>query len=127
MNDFHCRQLCLGCSYKNDYVRVLDEYATNEVALQRITLLEGVPFEKELTALHFTTKKFINIFRDSKLIPPGQNGVVKNYNILSGIPSRFPAPPQKHLVDGPVQVSMAYDSYICISPARLRLFKFYHS
>lgn len=35
--------------------------------LQRATLLEGTPFEKELAVLPFRTKKFPGIFRDTKI------------------------------------------------------------
>ena len=40
--------------------------------MSRVTLLEGVPFEKELAALEYRTVKFPNLFRDKKLVAPGQ-------------------------------------------------------
>ena len=39
----------------------------DQEALPRVTLLEGVPFEKELAGLPFQTKKFPAVFRDTKI------------------------------------------------------------
>ncbi|KAK0264199.1 hypothetical protein LTR91_010182 [Friedmanniomyces endolithicus] len=69
--DYHCRQILFGCSQDNGYARVLEQYVENAEALQRVTLLEGVPFEKELAVLPYPTAKFPTIFRDTKIsIPP---------------------------------------------------------
>ncbi|KAK1064030.1 hypothetical protein LTR33_012160 [Friedmanniomyces endolithicus] len=69
--DYHCRQILFGCSHDNGYARVLEQYVESAEALQRVTLLEGVPFEKELAALPYSTAKFPTIFRDTKIsIPP---------------------------------------------------------
>lgn len=66
--DSHCRHIFFGCSHDNGYARLLEDLGdpyTNE----RITLLEGVPFEKELTMLKskFNTTKFDGLFRTTKI------------------------------------------------------------
>ncbi|KAJ9660725.1 hypothetical protein H2201_006804 [Coniosporium apollinis] len=65
--DFHCLHILFGCSHDNGYARLLEEYTTDQGFVSRITLLEGVPFEKELVTLPFMTKKFENLFRSSKI------------------------------------------------------------
>lgn len=75
--------------------------------LRRTTLLEGVPFEKELAALPFPTKKFEGLFRDSKIsfygapptYAPGAFVAPKTYNIVAGLPTRLP-PPVRPLSQG---------------------------
>jgi hypothetical protein len=72
-----------------------------------VVLLEGVPFEKELIPLPYKTKKFPGLFRDSKVIMDygpqptyrpipstmeSPSTALKTYSILSGLPTRFPAP-----------------------------------
>jgi hypothetical protein len=111
--DFHCRQIFLGCSHDNGYARILEDSATDDVYVQRVTLLEGVPFEKELLGLPFKSKKFPEIFRNTKLSEwsshssPQTSGTAKSYNIYGGLPSRFPPPPSRHISspDGYLQVS----------------------
>jgi len=104
----HCRQVFFGCSHDNGYARVLEKYSDDATHLHRITLLEGVPFEKELNMLPFRTKKFLGIFRDTKItvwnapptVLPGVNGINmqghqsypsgKSYSMIGGLPTRFP-------------------------------------
>jgi len=57
LTDYHCRQIVFGCSHDNGFARLLEQYTESGEALQRITLMEGVPFEKELAVLPFQTKK----------------------------------------------------------------------
>ena len=58
----------LGCSHDNGYARLLED-ESNPANLNRITLLEGVPFERELRILksRYHTTKFDGLFRDSKI------------------------------------------------------------
>ncbi|KAF2797370.1 hypothetical protein K505DRAFT_143878 [Melanomma pulvis-pyrius CBS 109.77] len=136
--DMHCRQIFFGCSHDNGYARTLEDHSSDTSYLNRITLLQGVPFEKELLALPYKTKRFPGIFRESKIqvwgapgaIPPGTNGingynspvgigfngckaplVAKNYNIINGLPSRFPPPVRTTsatlLLDSPIQAPVA--------------------
>ena len=57
-----------GCSHDNGYARLLEEVSDRK-NLHRITLVEGVPFERELAALRtrYRTKKFEGLFRTSKI------------------------------------------------------------
>lgn len=68
--DCHCHQILFGCSHDNGYARLLEETMSDVQVLDHITLLEGVPFERELALLKntFKTTKFENIFRDKKLV-----------------------------------------------------------
>ncbi|KAI9760891.1 MAG: hypothetical protein M4579_001392 [Chaenotheca gracillima] len=67
--DCHCRQILFGCSHDNGYARLLEEFTTDEGCSSRITLLEGVPFERELISLkrHFKHTRFDSLFRSSKI------------------------------------------------------------
>ncbi|MCJ1265236.1 hypothetical protein MMC22_005111 [Lobaria immixta] len=66
--DYHCRHIFFGCSHDNGYARLLEDLGDLS-ANDRITLLEGVPFEKELTMLKskYKTTKFDGLFRTSKI------------------------------------------------------------
>ncbi|KAF2137547.1 uncharacterized protein K452DRAFT_278557 [Aplosporella prunicola CBS 121167] len=65
--DSHCRHIFFGCSHDNGYARLLEPLVTNPDLVPRVTLIEGVPFEKELAILPFETKKFDNLFRTQKI------------------------------------------------------------
>ncbi|KAH7355776.1 hypothetical protein BKA66DRAFT_429513 [Pyrenochaeta sp. MPI-SDFR-AT-0127] len=118
--DYHCRRLLLGCSHDNGYARALEECLDQAELLDKVVLLEGTPFEKELVPLPYNTKKFPGLFRESKIVPWGSNSFVssqpptpigsgspnlKTFNMLSGLPTRFPAParpPGNQLMDSPI-------------------------
>jgi hypothetical protein len=131
--DMHCRHILFGCSHDNGYARVLEDNMSEPAYLGKVTLLEGVPFEKELCLLPYKTHKFEGLFRSEKIVSSyphpggigsvmpvangmhGVNGgtypsptVAKNYSILSGLPSRFPAPVRSNnqnlLLDSPIQI-----------------------
>lgn len=106
-----CRRLLLGCSHDNGYARLLEEYADQEALRNKVILLEGVPFEKELVSLPYKTDKFPGVFRSTKLVvwgsgavfspssqSPTTTGVIEtkgtpnNFATSTGLPSRFPAP-----------------------------------
>jgi hypothetical protein len=72
LSDYHCRQILFGCSHDNGYARLLEQFVDDQAAKTRVTLMEGVPFEKELVVLPFQMKKFDGIFKDAKLVttPP---------------------------------------------------------
>jgi hypothetical protein len=65
--DPHCRQIFLGCSHHDGFVRLLEEEMQDSSLLSQITLLQGVPFEKEFETMPFPRAKFGNLFRDSKI------------------------------------------------------------
>lgn len=103
INNLHCRKIFFGCSHDNGFARMLEKYMTEPYYVSKVTLLEGVPFEKELQALPYATKKFQGIFRESKInlqgATYGQLSVAntpspapKTYNIITGIPTHFPPP-----------------------------------
>ena len=67
--DCHCHQILFGCSHDNGYARLLEDTISDIQVVNHITLLEGVPFERELATLNktFKTAKFVDVFRDTKL------------------------------------------------------------
>ncbi|KAJ4983239.1 CCCH zinc finger dna binding protein [Stagonosporopsis vannaccii] len=114
--DYHCRRLLFGCSHDNGYARVLEESCDKPEIVNKVVLLEGVPFEKELLPLPYSTKKFSSIFRQSKLVVwnssapvPDQAHIITGkesprhvvYDISTGLPGRLP-PPVRQVMDSPV-------------------------
>ncbi|KAI9815846.1 MAG: hypothetical protein M1826_001944 [Phylliscum demangeonii] len=67
--DCHCRLILFGGSHDNGYARLLEEITTDPMAVGRICLLEGFPFEREILSLsqHFKTIKFGPLFRSTKI------------------------------------------------------------
>ncbi|KAJ4290467.1 hypothetical protein N0V90_010684 [Kalmusia sp. IMI 367209] len=92
IDDFHCRQVFFGCSHDNGFARPLEEYMLDQTKVSKVTLLEGVPFGKELAILPYKTKKFSGLFRDSKINVLGASPAVKNFNMMNGLPTRLPPP-----------------------------------
>ncbi|KAL8686592.1 MAG: hypothetical protein Q9218_006995 [Villophora microphyllina] len=68
LSDFHCQHIFFGCSHDNGYARLLEQY-TDPTVTKQITLLEGVPFERELYALQsrYAAVRFENVFRANKI------------------------------------------------------------
>ncbi|KAF1970993.1 hypothetical protein BU23DRAFT_537170 [Bimuria novae-zelandiae CBS 107.79] len=98
IDDFHCRQIFFGCSHDNGFARPLEEYMGDVTKISKVTLLEGVPFEKELLGLPYKTKKFDGLFREAKInvlgVPASVSPApVKNYNVFNGLPTRLPPAP----------------------------------
>ncbi|KAL8715390.1 MAG: hypothetical protein Q9220_000723 [cf. Caloplaca sp. 1 TL-2023] len=75
LTDFRCQHIFFGCSHDNGYTRLLEQY-TEPAITNRITLVEGVPFERELSAMkaRYSTVKFEHLFRTIKIdiynLPP---------------------------------------------------------
>ena len=67
-----CRQIVFGCSHDNGYARLLENYMHDDTGVGRVTLIGGVPFEKELDVLPFDQKTIPGLFRQTKinLTPP---------------------------------------------------------
>jgi len=67
--DVHCKRILFGGSADNGYARLLIPCLGDEALRQRITLIEGPPFEKELAELqdHFAVVAFDDVFRKQKL------------------------------------------------------------
>ena len=66
--DCHCRHILFGCSHDNGYARLLEDVADRQ-NLNRVTLLEGVPFERELAMLKskYDATRFQGLFRTAKV------------------------------------------------------------
>jgi hypothetical protein len=53
----------------------------------KVTLIEGIPFEKEIAVLPYPKTKFTGLFRNTKMNPLG----VQNYTTNNGFPSHLPS------------------------------------
>ena len=113
IDDYHCRQIFFGCSHDNGFARLLETYMNDPAYLSKVTLLEGVPFEKELVDLPYETKKFPLLFRDTKIsvVAPVGSPPVKNVHPFTGLPTRFPSS----------RTSSAQGSYVLDSPMIAKL------
>jgi hypothetical protein len=120
-HNYHCRRILFGCSHDNGYARTLEECSDRPEVVQKVILLEGVPFEKELVDLPYDRKKIPGIFRDNKLVVwgPGStyggglplsfiparadsDGSSKASVASTGLPSRFPPPSKFPIMDSPL-------------------------
>ncbi|KAL6703536.1 hypothetical protein ACN47E_009561 [Coniothyrium glycines] len=118
-HDYHCRRVLFGGSHDNGYARTLEQYYDKTEMLNKVVLLEGVPFEKELVTLPYSTKKFPGIFRETKIstlnggpsyfMPVQQRMAMENspkaIGVSAGLSSRSPAPgpsPSPALLDSPL-------------------------
>lgn len=65
----HCHQVILGCASSSHYAELLEETIKDPFVVSHITLIEAVPFEKELAAFKDSLKTtgFDNVFRTTKL------------------------------------------------------------
>lgn len=72
LNPMNCAQADIatvfGCSHDNGFARLLERYIFDETITKRVTLLEGLPFGKELLELPFNRSKFGTIFRSEKIV-----------------------------------------------------------
>ncbi|MCJ1388175.1 hypothetical protein MMC18_001020 [Xylographa bjoerkii] len=68
VNNSHCKHIIFGCSHDNGYARLLEDIAGQAMPTQ-ITLLEGVPFERELAIMksRYLFTRFDNLFRSTKI------------------------------------------------------------
>ena len=85
INDYHCRQMLLGCS-DNGYSDLLAQYGDDLEVRSRLTMLEGTPLQQELQALSFNVKSIPGLFRESKItlpVPTGPRGRVDSHTALS--------------------------------------------
>jgi hypothetical protein len=74
--DCHCRHVLLGCSHDNGYARLLEETIADRDLTGRISLIEGVQFERELASIKgsYRVTKFDGLFRDTKIVVPTTQG-----------------------------------------------------
>ncbi|KAL1996492.1 hypothetical protein VTN49DRAFT_8092 [Thermomyces lanuginosus] len=91
----HCHQIFLGCSHDNGYARLLEQVPAETELIGHVSLIEGVPFEKELESLisryRFRVAKFSQLFRDSKITP----GSIKPLSRRSFTAPAAPASPPR--------------------------------
>lgn len=68
--DVQCRVIIFGGSADNGYARLLQPYARDGSKNNKIVLLEGAPFAKELAELKdkFPVTRFAEVFRSTKLL-----------------------------------------------------------
>ena len=66
----HCQRILFGGSADNGYARLFGPLAYRDDARERITLVEGPPFARELADLKgkFRTVSFEKVFRSEKLV-----------------------------------------------------------
>lgn len=66
----HCHQILVGCS-DSGYSAILENILTDRDLIGRVSLIEGIPFEKELELIKssYRVTKFPDIFRDTKIAP----------------------------------------------------------
>ena len=108
--NYQCRRILFGCSHDNGYARTLEECSDRPELVNKVVLLEGVPFEKELVSLPYATKKFPGLFRETKVVVWGSGACVDSKGTLdafggpNGLPARFPAAPSptEQLMDSPL-------------------------
>ncbi|KAJ5938904.1 hypothetical protein N7466_002038 [Penicillium verhagenii] len=67
----HCHQVFVGCASNIEYAQFLEETLTDGDVTGRVSLVEGITFEKELDAVKgsFRTAKFPDVLRSSKVAP----------------------------------------------------------
>ncbi|KAF2490101.1 hypothetical protein BU16DRAFT_170516 [Lophium mytilinum] len=114
VGNIHCRQIFFGCSHDNGYARVLEEDAHDEFFNTRVTLLEGVPFEKELQELPFRTQKFEGLFRDTKILNPDR----PTYGLPPSFPPAFnPQMGRQAMIAGNVNNTPGSSPYLSRNPS----------
>jgi hypothetical protein len=92
--DCHCHQILLGCSHNSEYAPLHEEIRNDREVADHVTLLEGIPFEKDMATLQsqFKTVKFETLFQVTKLghsqsIPKAPPAVVAALPALARVES----------------------------------------
>ena len=68
LRNHNCKQILLGISHDAGYAPFLDEVAATEEERSRVTIIEGPPIVRELSATNIQIMPLNNIFRTDKLI-----------------------------------------------------------
>ncbi|KAL2053006.1 hypothetical protein ABVK25_006643 [Lepraria finkii] len=110
--DCHCRQIVFGCSHDNGYARLLEDVSEPSI-LNSITLLEGVPFERELAQLKtkYRTTRFEGLFRNTKINIYQQHYIQQPMQVQvqqSQPQPQSPTPQMNGLPPPPVQYQSPY-------------------
>lgn len=94
----HCHQIFLGCSPDGGYPAILEDILADRDLIGRVSLVEGIPFEKDLELLKssYRVTKFPDIFRTAKIAPvvaPWKAAVTtKPRSLLTPSPVQNPVP-----------------------------------
>ncbi|TKA78344.1 hypothetical protein B0A49_01226 [Cryomyces minteri] len=89
--DYRCRQILFGCSHDNGYARLLEELSIDEECRNRVTLIGGVTFEKELADLSFKKTRFQTLFRTTKINTHQQPEFVSDFRPVTYDTNAFPS------------------------------------
>jgi hypothetical protein len=106
----HCHQIFLGCPSDSEYGQFLEDSLNEGDLTGRISLVEGVPFEKELEIVKnsYRIARFPDVFRSAKLVP------VWTAPWKSALPSRSlltPSPSQSFSNPPPLSRTSTNTSY----------------
>lgn len=97
----HCHQIFLGCSQDGEYARILEDTLADRDLIGRVSLIEGIPFERELESLKssFRVTKFPELFRSSKIavvFAPWKAAVAtKPRSVLTPSPNQYAVSPSR--------------------------------
>jgi len=67
LRNHNCKHVLLGVSHDAGYAPFLDEVLRDEAITRRVSILEGPPITRELSATGARVLNFTNIFREDKL------------------------------------------------------------
>ncbi|KAJ5098150.1 hypothetical protein N7532_005151 [Penicillium argentinense] len=118
----HCHQIFLGCPSNSEYTNFLEDILKEGDLTGRISLVEGVTFEKELETVKtsYRIAKFPEVFRTSKLTPiwaPAWKNTLPTRSMLTPSPSRqFSNPPPLSRTSTNTSVSGAGAPLATITP-----------
>ncbi|KAM0351822.1 hypothetical protein ACHAPU_002335 [Fusarium lateritium] len=109
LDDMHCRQVFFGASADNGYARLLGPCAQDDALSQRICLIEGPPFKRELAALapKFETVSFDIFRKDQQLSNSNSSSNYANAARTTRSPSTqsaVPTAPRSSQGSSPVRV-----------------------
>ncbi|KAF2103889.1 hypothetical protein NA57DRAFT_70099 [Rhizodiscina lignyota] len=107
VHDPHCRHIYLGCSGNDGYAQLLEPYAGHSSVIGRVTLVQGVPFKKELAALYFPSTQFNNLFRSLEINIYGLS-VDADGNVVSGY---APGPIGTRISGAAAPTNRAHENY----------------
>ena len=89
----HCHQIFLGCVSNSEYAEFLEETLKEADLTGRVSLVEGVSFDRELDAVKgsYRIAKFPDVFRSSKIAPawvPAWKNNLPSRSLLTPSPSQ---------------------------------------
>ncbi|RSM05275.1 hypothetical protein CDV31_009673 [Fusarium ambrosium] len=92
-DNVHCRRIILGASADNGYARLLGKYAGDKSSQERIALIEGPSFARELKEIadQFETCSFVDVFSSQTIHKPAPFARM-SLPTLPAMPALPPAP-----------------------------------